>query len=301
MSLPSAMSEQREIRGAARAPERASESDPPRLGARAYLTCFKGIVWREVLRYLHQRERFLSALVRPLVWLFIFAAGFRQTLGVSIIPPYETYVLYEVFITPGLIGMIQLFNAMQSSLSMVYDRETGAMRTLLVSPFPRSFLLLSKLVGGVAVSLLQVYAYLLVAYFWEIEPPLYGYLTVLPALILSGLMLGSLALFMSSVIRQLENFAGVMNFVIFPMFFASSALYPLWRIKESSVLLYDVCLFNPFSHAVELIRFALYGQVDWLSLAVVLGCMAVFLGGAIYAYNPSKGLIARRGGPGAGV
>jgi ABC-2 type transport system permease protein len=301
MSLPSAMSEQREIRGAARAPERASESDPPRLGARAYLTCFKGIVWREVLRYLHQRERFLSALVRPLVWLFIFAAGFRQTLGVSIIPPYETYVLYEVFITPGLIGMIQLFNAMQSSLSMVYDRETGAMRTLLVSPFPRSFLLLSKLVGGVAVSLLQVYAYLLVAYFWEIEPPLYGYLTVLPALILSGLMLGSLALFMSSVIRQLENFAGVMNFVIFPMFFASSALYPLWRIKESSVLLYDICLFNPFSHAVELIRFALYGQVDWTSLAVVLGCTVVFLGGAIYAYNPSKGLIARRGGPGAGV
>jgi ABC-2 type transport system permease protein len=198
-------------------------------------------------------------------------------------------------------GMIQLFNAMQSSLSMVYDRETGAMRTLLVSPFPRSFLLLSKLVGGVAVSLLQVYAYLLVAYFWEIEPPLYGYLTVLPALILSGLMLGSLALFMSSIIRQLENFAGVMNFVIFPMFFASSALYPLWRVKESSVLLYDICLFNPFTHAVELIRFALYGQINWIALAVVLGCTVVFLGGAIYAYNPSKGLIARRGGPGAGA
>jgi ABC-2 type transport system permease protein len=114
-------------------------------------------------------------------------------------------------------------------------------------------------------------------------------------------MLGSLALFMSSIIRQLENFAGVMNFVIFPMFFASSALYPLWRVKESSVLLYQICLFNPFTHAVELIRFALYGQVNWISLAVVLGCTAVFLGGAIYAYNPSKGLIARRGGPGAGV
>jgi ABC-2 type transport system permease protein len=197
--------------------------------------------------------------------------------------------------------MIQLFNAMQSSLTMVYDRETGAMRTLLVSPFPRSFLLLSKLVGGVAVSLLQVYAYLAVAYFWEIEPPLYGYLTVLPALILSGLMLGSLALFLSSIIKQLENFAGVMNFVIFPMFFASSALYPLWRVKESSVVLYNVCLFNPFTHAVELIRFALYGQVNWVSLAVCVGCTVVFLGGAIYAYNPSKGLLAWRGGPGTGA
>ncbi|MET0408547.1 MAG: ABC transporter permease, partial [Hyphomicrobium sp.] len=103
-----------------------------RLGAAGYFACFKGIVWREILRYLHQRERFLSALVRPLIWLFIFAAGFRQTLGVSIIPPYETYVLYEEFIAPGLIAMILLFNAMQSSLSMVYDRETGTMRTLLV-------------------------------------------------------------------------------------------------------------------------------------------------------------------------
>jgi ABC-2 type transport system permease protein len=287
-----------------------------RLRLAGYAACFRGIVWREVLRYLHQRERFLSALVRPLVWLFIFAAGFRQVLGVSIIPPYETYVLYEVFVTPGLVGMILLFNAMQSSLSMVYDRETGAMRTLLVSPFPRSFLLVSKLLGGVAVALIQVYAFLAIAYFWEIlpggpplelgfglsiPPPWNGYLTVLPALVISGLMLGALALFMSSVIRQLENFAGVMNFVIFPMFFASSALYPLWRIRESSPLLYEIARFNPFTHAVELIRFALYGQINWPSLTVVIGCTAFFLGAAVFAYNPSKGLIARRGGPGAGA
>src|SRR5579859_3797706 len=102
-----------------------------------YATCLNGIVWREALRFLHQRERFVSALVRPLVWLFIFATGFRQVLGVSIIPPYETYILYEVYIAPGLMVMIQLFNGMQSSLSMVYDREMGNMRTLLVSPLPR--------------------------------------------------------------------------------------------------------------------------------------------------------------------
>ncbi len=301
----------------------AADVPPRQLGFGAYLACLSGIVWREVLRYVHQRERFLSALVRPLVWLFIFAAGFRQTLGISIIPPYQTYVLYETFVMPGLVGMILLFNAMQSSLSMVYDRETGAMRTLLVSPFPRSFLLVSKLLGGVAVALLQVYVFLFIAYFWEIEPggdplnlgfmtipaPYNGWITVLPALILSGLMLGALALFMSSVIKQLENFAGVMNFVIFPMFFASSALYPLWRIKESSPLLYEICRFNPFTHAVELIRFGLYGQIggplegggiDTTNLLVVLAYTAVFLAGAIYAYNPSKGLIARRGGPAGG-
>src|SRR6202048_4783469 len=227
-----------------------------------YAICLKGIVWREALRFLHQRERFVSALVRPLVWLFIFAAGVRQVLGVSIIPPYEVYVLYEEYITPGLMVMIQLFNGMQSSLSMVYDRERGNMRTLLVSPLPRWYLLCAKLFAGTAVSLLQVYAFLLIAWFWDIEPPPLGYLTVLPALVLSGLMLGALGMLISSGIKQLENFAGVMNFVIFPMFFASSALYPLWRVRESSPLLYWLCELNPFTHAVELVRFALYGQVN---------------------------------------
>jgi len=209
-------------------------------------------------------------------------------------------VLYEVFVTPGLIGMILLFNAMQSSLTMVYDRETGAMRTLLVSPFPRSFLLVSKLLGGVAVAVLQAYTFLLIAYFWEIEPPLIGYLTLLPALVLAGLMLGSLALFISSVIRQLENFAGVMNFVIFPMFFASSALYPLWRIRESSPLLYEICRLNPFTHAVELIRFSLYAKLAPIPLMLVAGFTLFFLAAAIFAYNPSKGLMARRKAPADG-
>jgi ABC-2 type transport system permease protein len=263
-----------------------------------YAVCLGGIVWREALRFLHQRERFVAALVRPLVWLFIFAAGFRQVLGISIIPPYETYILYEVYITPGLIAMIQLFNGMQSSLSMVYDREMGNMRTLLVSPLPRWYLLSCKLVAGTAVSLLQVYAFLAIAYFWEIEPPLVGYLTVLPALVLTGLMLGALGMLISSVVKQLENFAGVMNFVIFPMFFASSALYPLWRVQEASPLLFHICQLNPFTHAVELIRFALYAKVSWVSLAVVIGCTAAFMVGAILAYDPSRGILARRGGPG---
>jgi len=262
-----------------------------------YIVCLNGIVWREALRFLHQRERFVSALVRPLVWLFIFAAGFRQVLGISIIPPYETYIPYEVYIAPGLMAMIQLFNGMQSSLSMVYDREMGNMRTLLVSPLPRGYLLFCKLLAGTAVSLLQVYAFLLIAYFWDIEPPTYwGYLTVLPALILSGLMFGALGMLLSSLIRQLENFAGVMNFVIFPMFFASSALYPLWRVQEGSPGLAFVCELNPFTHAVELIRFAFYGQINALSLAVVLGCTIVFLGAAIVAYDPSRGMLMRREG-----
>lgn len=263
-------------------------------GARQYLVCLKGILVREGLRFLNQRERFVSSLVRPLLWLFVFAAGFRQVLGVSIIPPYKTYVLYEVFITPGLCGMILLFSGMQSSLSMVYDREMGNMRTLLVSPFPRWFLLISKLLAGVMVSIMQVYAFLAIAWFWDVRPPWTGYLMILPALFLSGMMLCSLGMLLSSMIKQLENFAGVMNFVIFPMYFASPALYPLWRIQESSPLLHKICLANPFTYAVELIRFALYGEVDRGSLLIVAGFTVLFLGGAILAYDPSTGLLGRK-------
>jgi ABC-2 type transport system permease protein len=270
----------------------------PGFGIRNYLICLKGILIREGLRFLNQRERFIAALIRPLLWLLIFAAGFRQVLGVSIIPPYKTYVLYEVYITPGLAGMILLFSGMQSSLSMVYDREMGNMRTLLVSPFPRWFLLVSKLLAGVIVSIAQVYVFFAIAWFWGVKPPWQGYILALPALFLAGLMLGALGLFLSSIIKQLENFAGVMNFVIFPMYFASSALYPLWRIQEASPLLYKVCLVNPFTYAVELIRFAFYGQVDWLSLVVVVGFTAVFLAGAIIAYDPSRGLMIRKQGTG---
>jgi ABC-2 type transport system permease protein len=267
-------------------------------GPGEYLICLRGIAWREALRFLHQRERFISALVRPLVWLFIFAAGFRQILGVSIIPPYQTYVLYEVYVTPGLMAMIQLFNGMQSSLSMVYDREMGNMRMLLVSPFPRWFLLIGKLLASTAVSIAQVYAYLVIAWLWGITPPAWGYLTVLPALALSGMMLGALGMLLSSAIKQLENFAGVMNFVIFPMFFASSALYPLWLVQQSSPVVYTICRLNPFTYAVELIRFALYANIDWVSLAVVACMTLVFTTGAIIAYDPARGLIARRGGGG---
>lgn len=258
------------------------------------LRCLRGVVIRESLRFINQRGRFFAALVRPLVWLFIFAVGFRSVLGVSIIPPYETYLVYEEFIVPGLLGMILLFNGMQSSLSMVYDREMGSMRVLLTSPLPRWYLLLCKLLAGVSVALLQVYVFLGIAWLWGIYPPVVGYLMVLPALVLAGLMLGALGLLLSSLVKQLENFAGVMNFVIFPMFFASSALYPLWRMRESSEVLYWICVLNPFTHAVELIRFALYGQIHWLSLGVTFVFAAIFLTFAVIGYDPLRGFLSRK-------
>lgn len=265
------------------------------MSAAAWLRALRAIVLREALRFVQQRGRFAAALVRPLVWLLVFAAGFRAALGLSIIPPYATYITYETYIVPGLCGMILLFNGMQGSLSLVYDRETGSMRLLLTSPLPRGWLLFCRLLGTTAISILQTYAFLAIAAAFGIRMAAWGYVAVFPALLLAGLMLSALGLALSSFIRQLENFAGVMNFVIFPMFFLSSALYPLWRMAESSDLLRDICAANPFTHAVEMIRFALYLRLEPFATLVTLGCTLAFLALALWGYDPARGMMTRRG------
>ena len=254
----------------------------------------RAVTTREVLKFVQQRGRLLSALVRPLMWLAVFAAGFYNVFGVSIIPPYKVYITYQEYIVPGLLGIILLFHGMQSSLSMVYDREMGVMRLLLTAPLPRWVLLACKLVAGTALSVITCYVFLAVCIPFGVTFDPMAWLEVLPALIISGLMLGALWLFLSVYIRQVENFAGAMNFVMFPMFFFSSALYPLWKLQQSgSEWVYYVALANPFTYAVELIRFALYGQFEPTSAAVVAGSTGLFFLLAVLGYNPQRGMIRR--------
>ncbi|MBN9346077.1 MAG: ABC transporter permease, partial [Devosia sp.] len=213
---------------------------------------FLAITRREVLKFLRQTERLLSALIRPALWLLVFATGLHDLLGLSIIPPYKTYTPYQEYIIPGLIGIVVLFQCMQSALSMVYDREAGVMRVMLVSPLPRSFLLFSKIAAATILSLLQVYAFLLLSLAFGISMPLWSWITIIPAVILTGLMLGSIGLLVSVYTPQIENFAGMMNFVVFPMFFLSSALYPLWKLREAGAYpIYYVSQANPLTHAIE--------------------------------------------------
>ena len=255
-----------------------------------YIKSFLAILEREVIKLLNQKGRLLSSLIRPSLWLFIFAAGFGNIFGVSIIPPYETYITYQVYVLPGLIGIILLYNGMQSSLSMVYDREMGMMRLLLVSPIPRWYMLFSKIISSTILSIIQVYVFLLLCVMFDISIPLIGWLNIFPFLLISGFMLGSLALLITVYIRQLENFAGIMNFVIFPMFFLSTSLYPSWKIRESgNEILYWLLNINPFTHNVEVIRHAAYSSLNLNSLFVILFCGVVFFIGSIIGYNPKFG------------
>src|ERR1051326_4825490 len=151
----------------------------------------RAVTMRELVKFVQQRGRLLSALVRPLMWLAVFAAGFYNVFGVSIIPPYKTYVTYQVYIVPGLLGIILLFHDMQSSLSMVYDREMGVMRLLLTAPLPRWVLLVCKLMAGTVLSVITCYVFLAICILFDGPLGPIGWLEVLPALIVSSLMLGA--------------------------------------------------------------------------------------------------------------
>jgi ABC-2 type transport system permease protein len=254
----------------------------------------RAVVGRELHKFLRQPSRLASSLVRPLLWFVVFSAGFHNVFGGTVMAPYNRHVEYQEYMLPGLLGMIALFNGMQSSLGMVYDREMGVMRLLLTAPLPRGWLLGFKLAGSTALSLLQMLVFLAVAWAFGVTPT-WGWLAAVPAMILGATMLAALGLALSVHIRQLENFAGTMNFVIFPLFFISSALHPLSRFQEAGAAwLYALGQINPFTSAVELMRYALQGQFH-ASAALAVGLTAVVsFALALRGYDPQRGWVRQR-------
>ena len=260
-----------------------------------WLIALDSVVRRDTLRFFKQTSRLVSAIVRPALWLLVFAAGFQNVLGVSITPPYETYIPYDVYMAPGLLGMVLLFQGMQSSLSLVFDREVGLLRLLLTSPFPRAYLLFVKLVAGTILGVLQAIVFLGVARLAGVDIPNSAFITVIPALVIGGFTLASLGLLLSVYVKRLENYAGAMNFVIFPSFFFSTALYPLWKISESGAFwIVYIAQLNPFTSVVEMIRFAMYGQIAWRSVLItfLVGTVAFMI--AARGYDPQRGVLGRK-------
>ena len=261
-----------------------------------------GLSIRDIKKFSQQKGRLFSAIVRPALWLFVFAAGVGSARGIDpgLLNFYPTQnVNYFEYITPGLLGMVLLFSGMQSSLSMVYDREMGVMKVLLTTPLPRWYILISKLLSGTILSVLQAYFFLVICIpivniYTPFVTSFYGWVIAFPVIVLFSLLLSSLGLLLSVYIKQLENFAGTMNFVIFPMFFISSALYPLWRLIDNGALfVYYLAKINPFTYGVEMIRAASLGKVYLEGISVVLICTIIFILLAIKGYNPQKSLFRK--------
>ena len=211
-----------------------------------------GIVARELLRFLRQRGRLLSSLARPFVWLVFAGAGFATVFSGAGAIDYRRYL------APGLLGMVVMFGSLLAALSTVIDREAGVLRMVLVAPIRRSTVALGKALGATLLGTTQavVVAVLLLSLL-RLWPGPSGLLLGLIAIVLSGLALGALGLVLAATMRSIENFAGVMNFVVFPMLFLSGALYPVRRLGPWLHVLVHA---NPLAYGVDLLKHALLAE-----------------------------------------
>lgn len=205
------------------------------------------VLEREVLRMFRQKTRLISAMVRPLIWLFVIGAGFGTVIGESSGIPYQTFLI------PGVIGMTMLFGAMLAALTTVYDKESGVMRMMIIAPLPHFWIVIAKVLSAALAAILQ--ALLLIVLL-----ALLGYLTLDTNFVLLslGLVTTSLAcagigILTASFTRTLDNFAAIMNFVIFPVFFLSGSLYPVQNLPE---LLRWIATINPYTYGVDLLKHA---------------------------------------------
>ena len=239
---------------------------------------FIAVLEREVLKLLRQRGRLLSAMVRPLLWLLVIGAGLSAVQGKHGEPGYQA------FLVPGVLGMTLLFGGMLAALATVYDKESGVMRMLVIAPIEHYWIVLAKALGATVSALLQALLLLLIL-------ALLGYLSrhmsiplLAAGLLGTALACSSLGMLVAAWSRTLDNYATMMNLVIFPVFFLSGSLYPVQHLPE---VLRFVATLNPFTYGVDLLKHAAiagpagsYGA-DFeiaVDLAVLIGFSVAALG-----------------------
>ncbi len=203
-----------------------------------------GVIGREYGRVVRRRARLLSTFARPLIWLVIIGSGFS-----ALIPGGE--FSYHKYLLPGIIGMVILFSSLLSALGSISDREFGAMRMLLIAPVPRGLIVLGKTISSTLLGVTFAVVLSPLVLLFNVDVGFLSYLGFVGAAVLTGLALSSLGMLVASRIRQLENFAVVMNFVIFPMFFLSGALYPAAKLPG---YLQPLVRINPLTYGVDLMR-----------------------------------------------
>jgi ABC-2 type transport system permease protein len=234
------------------------------------------VLERELVRMARQRTRLVAAMVRPLIWLLVIGGGFAALAGAD----------YQRFLVPGVLGMTLLFGAMLAALGTVYDKESGVMRMMLVAPLPRAWIVIAKLLAAAAAALAQ--ALLLLALLAALGYVGRGTHWALLAAALAGssLACAGIGVLTASFSRTLENFAGIMNFVIFPLFFVSGSLYP---VRELPALLHWAAMLNPYTYGVDLLKHAMQAGADFaLGLDLAVLAVATALAAAVAAWRFSR-------------
>ena len=200
------------------------------------------IVLREFTRFFRQKGRLVVTIARPLLWLVIVGSGFSRIITL----PGD--IDYRQFILPGIVGMTILFSSVFSTITVVWDREFGFLREMLVAPISRLTIVTGKLLGGTALSLFQGGVLITFAPLFGLSVSVVQYAWMFFLMALVALSITALGLFIASFLKSLEGFNVIMNFVVLPMFFLSGSLYPVNTLPAA---LRHLTLLNPLSYGVD--------------------------------------------------
>ena len=219
------------------------------------------IVWRrELIRFVNDRMRIVTALVQPLLFLFVLGSGLQQlsragTNGVDL----------KTFIFPGVLSMSVMFTAMFSAASIVWDREFGFLREMLVAPVRRSSIVIGKVLGGATVASFQGVIVLALAGTVHVPYNAVMLLGVFGLQLLLAFAITAFGVMIAVRIKQMQSFMGVMQMIVMPMFFLSGALYPVSGLPSWLAVLNRL---DPLTYAVDPMRRLVFNHLDISSVAL---------------------------------
>src|SRR3989475_9407270 len=184
------------------------------------------IIWyRDLLRYWRDRWRLVASLAQPLLFLIVFGSGLSSSLGGAF--GRGTGISYIQFIFPGIIGMSVLFSAIFGAMSIVWDREFGFLKEVLVAPIDRSAVAIGKSLGGATQAMVQGLILLILAPLIGVKLTLGSVAALVPLVFVLAFALSAMGVAIASRMKSMQGFQMVMNFLMMPMFFLSGALFPL--------------------------------------------------------------------------
>jgi len=250
------------------------------------------IAYREFLRFIQDRARMISSFTMPVLFLVIFGAGFGKLIG-QMMPGVD----YIQFMYPGILAMTVLMTSIMSGVSIVWDREFGFLKEVLVSPLNRSGILLGKATGAAGIAVMQGIIMLVIAPIVGVSLNWGIVLGLIPLIIILSISMSGLGLLIGARMRSQQGFQLTMQLVIFPMMFLSGIFFPLSGVATWLEVLSKI---NPVTYGIDAIRQVFLGsQVAGVTIfghtmgivesaLLVLGVGAVLLTGAVWSFNKQE-------------
>ncbi len=246
-------------------------------------------IWlRDVRRFLRDRPRLIGSLVQPTLFLLVLGNGLAGSLGGKI--PVSAHATdggsgYMAFIFPGILAMTVLFTSAFSAISVIWDREVGFMKEVLVAPVSRWAVTLGKVLGGATVAMMQGMVMLLMAPIANVPLTVGMVLLLIPGMFLVAFAMTAMGLAAAARMRSMQGFTVIMNFVVLPIFFLSGAMFPLAGLPDWMGILVSL---DPLTYGVDLLRHITLGFADRAiatDVMVMAGFGSVMLALSVWAFQ----------------